>query len=270
MYTFLKPSLKLFKSLQIFIASICIFLPYILKCTDHDEFYPSQVQFSSLEGIKNCESKYQVDSIYMPGKNYCSDSILRIYIRECGSNNPIHFMDRIRKDSCKFRMSISDYVNSSKSYLFGMLYCMAAMLFIFNAAIFWRSIKLEKQLTALPYSTIFNNRGPLYNLIIGFSLLCVIIFPQKEFCFLHNLFTVIFFVGNLVVVGFFPNPGDSKFLKAIRKVIVLIILAVLIATIKYSILTVLYAEWISLTVFATHLIWAAWTIKIPVKENSTA
>jgi hypothetical protein len=48
---------------------------------------------------------------------------------------------KICKDKWGFRLSLSDYVYSSNSYIFGMLYTMAAMLFIFNGAVYFKSQK---------------------------------------------------------------------------------------------------------------------------------
>ena len=92
-----------------------------------------------------------------------------------------------------FRPSISNYVYMDHSYVFGMLLCIAAMLFIFNGAVYYKN---EPHLH-------ISKHGRWYNIVLGFSLLGVICFRHIEYTIIHNIFAGIFFIGNAVVTGIF-------------------------------------------------------------------
>jgi len=155
---------------------------------------------------------------------------------------------RICKDKWGFRISLSDYVYSSNSYIFGMLYCMAAMLFIFNGAVYFKS---QENLHA-------SRTGKWYNVILGLSLIGVILCPEHESSFWHYAFSVLFFVGNIVVIAFLHKRRN----RIISIVLALLTVAALaLALIPPKIINVLIAEWISLGAIATHLILEAWSPK---------
>lgn len=65
-----------------------------------------------------------------------------------------------------FPSGISEYVQISKSYVFGMLLCMATLLFLFNGIVFLR----QKKRGLSP-----NKQGKWSNVVLGFALLLVII-----------------------------------------------------------------------------------------------
>ena len=101
------------------------------------------------------------------------------------------------KDCPRFRYSISKYAYMSNSYIYGMLLCMAAMLFIFNGAVYFKSeadLKLDKN-------------GKWYNVVLGISLIGVILFPPLKYVLLHRIFGAIFFMGNAFVIGFFQKKN---------------------------------------------------------------
>src|ERR1700761_4886682 len=54
------------------------------------------------------------------------------------NNNPLCH------DHSGFRFSISDYVYMPAAYMFGMMLCIAAMLFIFNGAVYFRNEEPHK------------------------------------------------------------------------------------------------------------------------------
>ncbi len=141
------------------------------------------------------------------------------------------------KDCPHFRYSISKYAYMSNSYIYGMLLCMAAMLFIFNGAVYFKSeahLKLDKN-------------GKWYNVVLGVSLIGVILFPPLKHHLFHLIFGAIFFMGNAFVIGFFQKKNS----------IVGITLAVLTAvsfilSLAICLFTLLWAEWISLATIGIH------------------
>ncbi len=138
-----------------------------------------------------------------------------------------------------FRSSISMYVYMNESYVFGMLLSIAAMLFIFNGAIYFKS----EQYMHISW------HGQWYNVVLGLSLLGVICFPCKEYPIPHYTFAIVFFLGNALVTAFFYKDNDKT---------LSIILAILtIASMPFAffgVISLLVAEWISLVVISIHFI----------------
>lgn len=146
------------------------------------------------------------------------------------------------KGNTGFRESISDYVYMSDSYIYGMLLCMAAMLFIFNGAVYFRN------------EVVFNlpRAGKWYNVILGVSLLGVILFPHRQYVVIHYFFGGLFFLGNAVVTALFCYVRDRVLS------IVLAVLTVAAVGLHYAgVWSLLVGEWISLTVIAVHFIMQA-------------
>lgn len=147
------------------------------------------------------------------------------------------------------RPSISNYVYMHNSYIFGLLLGMAAMLFIFNGAVYYKN---EKHLR-------ISKHGQWYNVVLGASLIGVICFPHLQYPVPHYIFAVIFFAGNAVVTGIFYKDKDKK------KSIFLAILT--LAAIPLSLLhfiSLLVAEWISLAVIGIHFVLATLEMDDPV------
>lgn len=148
-----------------------------------------------------------------------------------------------------FRGSISNYVYMQKSYFFGLLLTMAAMLFIFNGAVYY---KTEEYLN-------ISWHGQWYNVLLGLSLIGVICFPHKEHQVVHYIFAGIFFIGNALVTGIFYKDKDKG------KSITLAILTVLTLPLAlFHIISLLAAEWISLTVISIHFILSTIDMREPV------
>ncbi len=142
----LEDPLKMFKVYERIIAVVCICLPAVLRLYEKDTWYPQRVQVLKLDEINNSAYAAARDSIRL-----------------------------IPKDHLGFRTTISDYVYSSNSFLFGMLLCIAAMLFVFNGAVYFksqRSLRLSK-------------KGKWYNIVLGISLLGVICTPHRDWVYLH-------------------------------------------------------------------------------------
>ncbi|HLI94064.1 MAG TPA: hypothetical protein VKU83_10655 [Puia sp.] len=144
------------------------------------------------------------------------------------------------KNSPGFRNSISQYVYISDSYIYGMLLCVAAMMFIFNGAVYFQN---EERLG-------LKKAGKWYNVVLGLSLFGVILFPPHTFEVVHYLFGGLFFIGNALVTGFFHNKKDRVIS------ITLAVLTLLGFVFCYIVpwISLLAAEWISLAVISLHFI----------------
>ena len=141
-----------------------------------------------------------------------------------------------------FRTSISDYVYMDHNYAFGLLLGIAAMLFIFNGAVYFKNEAIEK--------LNLNKQGKWYNIVLGLSLIGVIIFPWREFTIPHYAFAGIFFGGNAVVTGLFHDKKD----RALSIAMAIMTVAALIIRFINLIpgFTTLEAEWVSLAVIGIH------------------
>jgi len=143
-------------------------------------------------------------------------------------------------DATGFRSSISDYVYMPRSYIFGMLLSIAALLFIFNGAVYFRN---QGRLS-------LGRAGKWYNVILGSSLLLVILLPYKQFVVPHYFFAAIFFIGNALVIIVFHKPQYRTIS------VILGVLTVLTITLHFLInmVSLFAAEWLSLAVIGIHFI----------------
>ncbi len=139
-----------------------------------------------------------------------------------------------------FRSSISDYVYMGRSYVFGMLLSIAATLFIFNGAVYFRN---EAHLDV-------SKAGKWYNIILGMSLLAVILLPYKQFGVHHFIFAGLFFIGNAVVIAIFHKKQYT--IPSI--LLALLTLATITLHFYNQAVSIFTAEWLSLTVIGIHLI----------------
>ena len=215
-----KDPLRIFRIYEIMIAMLCIAIPVILKSFDKDEVYPLKVNFLSSGIIEDS------------AKSVIKDPFTK------STRDTIQLID---KDRLGFRTSISDYAYSTNSYLFGMLLCIAAMLFIFNSAVYFKSQDILQ----------VNKKGKWYNVILGISLLGVICCPHRDWKNLHYLFAAFFFLGNAIVIAVFHNKADKK------KSMAMAILAagsLLLPLFKIKGFTLFWGEWVSLTVIGIHFI----------------
>lgn len=250
-----------FRALQILIAAICILIPAILRCNDRDEFYPEKVNLVGLKQIKNCESTIKIDTTIKNYKCGAKDTITTLKV--CNPAIDIISAVKIPKDQWGFRPSISHYAHSSNGYLFGMLYCIAAMLFIYNGVVYMK-INYNKKIE-LSKSKKYE---PWYNLAIGICLLFVILNPVRgEHCIAHIIFSSLFFAGNILMIVFFPSYYEKKINVKLRVIIGVIAIIILALSIYFHQITVLWAEWISLTVIAFHLIMVTISAKKHLFKN---
>jgi hypothetical protein len=151
-----------------------------------------------------------------------------------------------------FRESISDYVYMSDSYIYGMLLCMAAMLMIFNGAVYFRN----ENVMGLPRA------GKWYNVILGLSLLGVILFPHRQYVVIHYFFGGVFFLGNAVVTALFSYAKDR-----VVSVVLAVLTVVAIGLHYVGLWSLLAGEWVSLGVIAAHFIMQSRTQAIPYASS---
>jgi hypothetical protein len=253
MAPFLYNNLQTLKRLHILIASICILIPIIFKSCDKDNFYPVIVNEAGLRKIISCQSLVEIDSAQM--ENRGKDTVYKLKI--CKADLLVDSIIKIEKRGYGFRSSLSQYAYSSKSYLFGLFYCMAAMLFIFNGAIYLNNIQSHQLNLGKNRLLIISKAGPWYNLVIGVSLLGVVFCRQYDLTFLHYVFTSIFFIGNFIVLAFFHNPGESGIIRICRIVLSFTVVISLSLLLYFNKISVLVAEWFSLAAIGLHLISAA-------------
>src|SRR5688500_3196082 len=107
---------------------------------------------------------HEMDSI---NKTYDEGLASQFKLKKCDSTVQICALGKICKDNMGFRMSVSDYAYSSNSYLFGMLYMMASMLYIYNGFVYMR----RKDFLSI------QRKGSVANIIIGIFLIGVILNP---------------------------------------------------------------------------------------------
>jgi len=143
------------------------------------------------------------------------------------------------KGNTGFRESLSDYVYMSDSYIYGMLLCMAAMLFVFNGAVYFRNSSVLG----------LQRAGSWYNVILGVSLLGIILFPDHQYVIVHYFFAGVFFLGNAVVIGLFHNARDR-----VISIVLAVVTVVAIALHYIGVWSLLVGEWVSLAVIAAHFI----------------
>lgn len=153
-----------------------------------------------------------------------------------------------------FRPSISDYVYMPRSYIFGMLLTVGAMLFIYNGAVYFNNERVFG----------LNSAGKWYNVVLGLSLIGIILLPYKQHVALHYSFAGIFFVGNALVTAFFHRPQFAVLSIALA----VLTLVAIVLHFWGGFLSLLAAEWISLTVIGIHFILEATGVIDPLEQQS--
>lgn len=149
--------------------------------------------------------------------------------------------DRTGNPAISFRKSISQYVYMTHSYVFGLLLMMAAMMFIFNGAVYFKGQE-KRQL-------LLSKTGKWYNIALGLSLIGVVVFPCEQYEVTHTAFAILFFVGNAVVTGVFYQKRN----KAFSIVLAILTLATLVP-VYFHVFTLFWGEWLSLAVIGVHFI----------------
>jgi len=170
---------------------------------------------------------------------FCVLIPLILWLNDGGINHP-------------FRPSISQYVYMAHSYVFGMLLSIAAMLFIFNGAVYFKNVNVLN----------ISVHGQWYNVVLGLSLIGVICFPCDQYPIPHYTFAIIFFVGNALVTGIFYKDQYKVFSIIMA---ILTVIALPFALLGY--ISILAGEWISLTVIAIHFILNTINMDQPVNAS---
>jgi hypothetical protein len=81
------------------------------------------------------------------------------------------------------------------------------------------------------------NKERRYNIIIGLSMIGVVCFPVNEFRILHDVFAIIFFVGNAFIVTYYSNS-----LSKIKKIMFAILIMVSLTLLLLDIINIFVAE----------------------------
>jgi hypothetical protein len=245
-----------FKALQRAIAFFCIFIPIFLRIGDHDTYDPVELSGTALTQISSCRDSIKVDTLYR------IDSVTQLILKNCRSNEPIVTATIIEKHCLGFRASLSSYPYSSNSYLFGMFYCIAAMMFIYNGI---THIKIFKNKTPVT-TTLLNKNGSWYYPLIGFSLLMVILNPVHDREILHYIFAVLFFGLNIYAIACLRNTDVDNNGKIKRYITAAIAAIALIISIFIK--AVLWGEWISLIIISFHLISVSNSVDLHLKADN--
>ena len=167
---------------------------------------------------------------------FCNIMPLLLWLADGGIHHP-------------FRSSISNYVYMGHSYVFGLLLCIAAMLFIFNGAVYYKS---EQHLR-------ISWHGQWYNVVLGLSLIGVICFPHLQYPIPHYIFAGIFFLGNAVVTGIFYKDKDK-----IKSILMALLIVAAMPLAFTHVISLLAAEWISLFVIGVHFVLSTIEMNQPV------
>jgi len=156
-----------------------------------------------------------------------------------------------------FPYSISSYAHklNEKSYVFGMLLTMAAMLFLINGAIHYRSeVKNLKK------------GGKWYNMFLGLLIFFIILFPEpytaggvQKGSNLHIMFAVLFFLGSAYFIFKEARKKGDKIRIILSILVVLSFLPTIYLVIKGNRgnqlgLWLYLAEWFALAVICYHYI----------------
>lgn len=150
-------------------------------------------------------------------------------------------------DDFSWRDSISNYVYMDNSYVFGLLLTMAAMLFIFNGALYFSSTEYKGLKE--------KGKNKWYNIILGISLLLVVLLPHEEYKYPHYIAAGIFFLGSSLVIALDCRKKDRKLnlFFAILSIASLVFYFVnWLFDLNINWYTLLVAEWISLIVITIH------------------
>ena len=237
----LKDNLHVFRTLQVAIAIVCIGIPALLQFADKDEYYPDNLALMNVA---------EMNEFLSPGQMEVVEGALasrfpnEFKLKHADSTMQVSGFGRVWRDSLGFRYSVSDYAYSSTSYLFGMLYMMAAMLYIYNGVVYRTNKTLQ-----------VNRTANAMNFLIGLFLIGVILNPASRNLLLHNILSLLFFGGNIVLMLFFPKENESRWFKLTRIAMAMGCLLALLGGLPFlHLYTLLWAEWIGLFIIASYLI----------------
>jgi len=144
----------------------------------------------------------------------------------------------------RVRPSISNYVYMEKSYVYGSLLTIAALLFFFNGILHFRDHSTNRT----------KPNAKWYNAVLGLSLFGVIYFPHKELPWPHYLSAIVFFGGSILVIAVFCEHKDRHLSWVLAGLATLSYLLYFLIPDVFGPSSLFWAEWISLTVIGIHFI----------------
>lgn len=95
--------------------------------------------------------------------------------------------------------SISAYVTTQSAEVFGMLLTMAAMLFLANAAVYWKREDFDEA-----------DWRAVINAVLGILLLLVVLFPCDTRETIHNVVATLFFIGCALAAIVRPAQKEKR------------------------------------------------------------
>jgi len=137
-------------------------------------------------------------------------------------------------DNGSVRDSISAYYDMKKSVLFYVPLSVAFMLFVVNGVI------KEKM---------------FYNTVLGVALAGLVLFNHDDFTTIHFLFAGVFFLGNAAVIVIFTPKKELWF-----KILLVAIIVTALAAWGLKVISLFWAEWISLAIIGWHYILESWGV----------
>lgn len=129
-------------------------------------------------------------------------------------------------DDFSIRDSISAYYSMKSNQVYYYFLTVAAMMFIVNGVI-------KKQ--------------RFYNTILGIMLTGVILFNHVDAEWVHKVFAVAFFAGNALVMLFYSSMVTRKI-----KLYLVVVMAISLLAWWLHLITIFWAEWISLVMITIH------------------
>ncbi len=243
--------LKHFKGLQVVIVIFCVTGPLILKLLSNEQYYPVNVRVSST--VPTNSEPARISSVQNGVKGLDSFRIFTVHAREGGS---VDMDDCVQLDKYKFRLSISDYARSSVSYLFGWLYGVAGMLFIYNGFFFYSNKVTFTDSSDGKGLLSFSTKGTWYNIVLGLLLFLVIVFPTYHFPLLHIIVSVLFVAFNIVILATFSIPGERLY-KHVRRLMAFLVILIFVLHFVHEAPfhpTILWGEWITLILVSIHML----------------
>jgi hypothetical protein len=234
-----------FSKLERIVAAVCMAIPFLLILADAQErigFWPITMGVLTIMLIPLVVSAaaYKINDMAMrTGVVTFAAAFVSVAVLFYGWywSLPPHF---------EVRDSISSYVSMENAHLFGLLLTTAAMLFIFNGAVYIKKVPEGDK----------KKHGKWYNLVLGLFLLGVILFPctNPKLVVLHYVCAGFFFCGSAVVIAFFNDTEHRKLSIFIAAISVTgFVLNVLNLTALES-FTLFWSESIALWVIGIHYI----------------
>lgn len=135
-------------------------------------------------------------------------------------------------DNQTVRDSISAYYDMTKNVLFYVPLSVAFMLFVVNGII------KEKH---------------AYNTCLGIALAGLVLFDHDHYALIHFTCAGAFFIGNAVVMVIYTSKNEFWF-----KAILAALIVVALAAWGLGLITLFWAEWVSLGIIGWHYILESW------------